>query len=565
MLTPTHHKMSKIIYDQFIPDDKVMISRTNFIKGSAAPDFIKSFKTYGHNIPESLDFVIDLINDLVSKKHHREDFGFKLGTITHFIADYACTYHANPVYIKRNIAEHLLYEYKIEQLKINPKMIMYTKKYIESFETLHVDLQSYFENHKHYKPDPKRDFIQAIQLIKRICDLVIFTYKKNHVIEERKLEHQQRVVIFSDTFYPQINGVSNTLYQYIKFLDFHHIPYILVSPKYKNNYHKVEKHMLIHRVPGIKLFFYKDNVIALPIFQKYKIYKMLDDFQPTIIHNMTEFSLGRFGKTYAQKRHIPFVTNFSTNFVEYLPYYNLGFLKPIAWHFFRKFHNQSQLTLCPSHTTKTLLEAHGFKHIALFGRGIEQELFSPTKYNHQLRINYAKENKQILLYVGRISKEKHIDTLIESYKQLIDQNIAVALVIVGDGPYLSELKQKSPSSIIFTGYKKHEDLQEIYASSDLFVFPSPSETLGNVVLEAMSSGLPVIGVNAGGVKENIIHGYNGYLCEVDNVKDMTLSIASILKNNKLKQTLKENALTFTKKKSWSFVFNKLMNNYHLLS
>lgn len=81
----------------------------------------------------------------------------------------------------------------------------------------------------------------------------------------------------------------------------------------------------------------------------------------------------------------------------------------------------------------------------------------------------------------------------------------------------------------------------------------------------MSSGLPVIGVNAGGVKENIIHGYNGYLCEVDNVKDMALTIASILKNNKLKQTLKENALTFTKKKSWSFVFNKLMNNYHLLS
>ncbi len=565
MLSPTHQKMATIIYDQFLPSDQEMISKSNFVKGSSAPDFIKSYKIYGHNILESRDFFIELVHVVIDTKHSRQDLGFLMGTVTHFIADYACTYHANPKYIEKNIAEHLLYEYKIEQVKVNPKTLLYSQKHIHSIDTLKEDLDALFELNKDNLPNPKRDLIQAILLMKRMCDLMIYEYKKRHIIEERKISNPPKIAIFTDTFYPQINGVSNTLYQYLKYLDFHHIPYILISPKYKENYMKVESHMSIERVGGIRLFFYKDSVISLPIFKKKKLYKILDEFKPTIIHNMTEFTLGHFGVKYAKKRGIPFVTNFSTNFVEYLPYYKLGFLKGFAWKFFRNFHNQSHMTFCPSNTTKLLLESKNFKHVELFGRGIEQELFSPDKFDLNLRQQISAENKYILLYVGRISKEKHLDTLIESYKLLSKDHKDIQLVIVGDGPYLHELKSKSPKDVIFPGYKTSKDLQSYYASSDLFVFPSPSETLGNVVLEAMSSGLPVVGVNAGGVKENIIPGYNGYLTEVDDIKEMAQTILMIKSNQYLSKQLKANALDFTKKKSWPNVFNKLLNKYQDLS
>lgn len=561
MLTPTHHKISRIIYDELLPNDHDLISRTQFIKGSAAPDFNKYYKTYGHNIPESLDFLMTLIHELLANKHHREAFGFKLGVITHYLADYACTYHANPVYMKKNIAEHLLYEYKIEQQKIQTKNISYHIKYIQSYETIKNDLYDFYLSHKHQKPNPKRDLHDALLLIKRVCDLLIYTYKKMYIIESRKLEHPPRIAIFTDTFYPQINGVSNTLYQYLKFLDFHHIPYLLISPKYKDDYVKVESHMSIYRVPGMRLFFYKDTVIALPRFFKKKIYHILDEFKPTIVHNMTEFSMGHFGATYAKKRHIPYVTNFSTNFVQYLPYYKLSFLKPIAWSYFRGFHNKSQMTFTPSHETKHLLESKGFKHVELFERGIEQELFSPKHYNQTLRAKLASHETFLLLYVGRISKEKHIDTLIEVYDKLREDSLPVELIVAGDGPYLNELKTKSHPSITFTGYQNQQALKEIYASSDLFVFPSPSETLGNVVLEAMSSGLPVIGVNAGGVKENIISGYNGYLCPVDDVDAITQKILELMLDKDKYHILQNNALAHTKKKTWSHVFTSLIQNY----
>lgn len=561
MLTPTHHKISRIIYDELLPNDHDLISRTQFIKGSAAPDFNKYYKTHGHNIPESLDFLMTLIHELLANKHHREAFGFKLGVITHYLADYACTYHANPAYIKKNIAEHLLYEYKIEQQKIQTKNISYHIKYIQSYETIKNDLYDFYLSHQHQKPNPKRDLHDALLLIKRVCDLLIYTYKKMYIIESRKLEHPPRIAIFTDTFYPQINGVSNTLYQYLKFLDFHHIPYLLISPKYKDDYIKVESHMSIYRVPGMRLFFYKDTVIALPKFFKKKIYHILDEFKPTIVHNMTEFSMGHFGATYAKKRHIPYVTNFSTNFVQYLPYYKLSFLKPIAWSYFRGFHNKSQVTFTPSHETKQLLESNGFKHVELFERGIEQELFSPKHYNQTLREKLASHETFLLLYVGRISKEKHIDTLIEVYDKLREDSFPVELIVAGDGPYLNELKTKSHPSITFTGYQNQQALKEIYASSDLFVFPSPSETLGNVVLEAMSSGLPVIGVNAGGVKENIISGYNGYLCPVDDVDAITQKILELMLDKDKYRVLKNNALAHTKKKTWSHVFTSLIQNY----
>lgn len=227
----------------------------------------------------------------------------------------------------------------------------------------------------------------------------------------------------------------------------------------------------------------------------------------------------------------------------------------------RRIHNQADLTVCPSHETKRMLESKGINQVGVWGRGIDFEQFQPLKDKNSIKMKYGIADKTMLLYVGRVSQEKNLDILLEAYGQLKKKHgDQLALVVTGGGPLLEELQEKH-RDIVFTGYLRGKDLTDIYASADIFTFPSTTETLGNVVLEAMASGVPVVGPAAGGLKDNIRDHCNGILVKPEDVDTFRDGIDRLIENPTIRKQLAHQARAFAKSKSWDRVFDSLIETY----
>lgn len=366
-----------------------------------------------------------------------------------------------------------------------------------------------------------------------------------------------KVAVFTDTFLPQINGVTNTLRKLREYYEKKNIEYLFFAP---DNEGELKSKNNVERYFGLKFFLYPECRLAIP--NIFRLNNSLSEFKPDVIHLMTEINMGITGLMYAKKHEIPVISNYSTNFCNYLKYYKLDIFEKQAWNYMRWFHNQNDLVICPTEQVRTMLHNHGIDNVDIFSRGIDAKAFSPEYRNIEFRKKYDIDNKIVLSFVGRVAAEKDMDILIESYKNVKNKySQKVALIITGGGPYLETCKKELPKDTIFTGFKKGKELSEIYASSDIFVFPSSTETFGNVVLEAMASGLPVIGADAGGVSEIISDGVNGIKFKQRNVLELTNSIFRLIENENLRNKLGENGRKTGLNRSWDKVFDKLVDNY----
>lgn len=363
-----------------------------------------------------------------------------------------------------------------------------------------------------------------------------------------------KIAFFSDTHLPQVNGVTRTIERLKSAMDQAGIEYRFFVPTEGD-----EKRSSVIPHFHLPLFLYPECKIAFPQYSVIK--QQLDDFEPDLIHVITPFPLGYMGYKYAKERGIPLVSSYHTNFVEYLRYYHLDALEPFYWKYFRWFHSQCALNLCPSKDTLRKLENQGIKNLKIWDRGIDPAQFSPSFRSDAFRKTNAPNDEILLLYVGRISIEKEIECLMEASKVLNVKNVKHKLIIVGDGPHLPVLIRKNYPNILFLGYKKGKELQEIYASSDLFLFASPTETYGNVILEAMASGLPVIAVNEGGITENLYSNYNGFAVARGDSKEMAHQVEHLVNSPEDYNRIRENALGYSKGKSWDQVFRNLFLNY----
>jgi glycosyltransferase involved in cell wall biosynthesis len=560
MIKKTHEFLAKIIYDNLPDNQKRLISVKHFLKGSIYPDIYLPYRLMQHDYKGSFNLVMSLINSIILNKHSKKDLGFKLGIISHFLADYTCAYHSNTAYKYKHYA-HRLYELRIHsylsELSLNesPK--------IESLKSIKSDIEFYLEYNqvKDVLANPKRDLHHAFSLASSLVSLVL----EEHSISLNRNSFantiSQRVVIFSDTYFPHVNGVSNTLFQYLQFLKKTRQPYLLISPKYKSIYWDKELGFNIHKVKSIKFPFYPTAKVPLP--NKKKLKRILDDFKPDIIHCMTEFSLGYFGMRYAKSHNIPIVSNFSSYFDRGLKHYKIGFLKRPLNNYLKWFHNKADLTTCPSEVTKDYLLDTGIYPVKVFTRGVDRNVFSPNYKSQELRKNWDAEDKTVFLYVGRISGEKDIYVLCQAYKYLSDEiKSRTKLVVTGDGPILKKLIKTYPE-IIFTGQKTQEELSKHYASADVFVFPSSSETFGNVCLEAMSSGLPAIVVDQGGVKTFVKDGVNGLVVKPKDSEEFQNALLVMAINKKLRLALAKKALETAKERTWEDVFSKLQFDYNI--
>jgi glycosyltransferase involved in cell wall biosynthesis len=366
-----------------------------------------------------------------------------------------------------------------------------------------------------------------------------------------------KIAIFTDTFYPEINGVARTLKRFTDYLHAQNISFQVFAPKTTSNEYVTDH---IHRFQSLSFFLYPECRLALPNLLQIK--EELQKFSPDLIHVATPFNMGLCGVYYAKKRNIPLVGSYHTDFDHYLHYYDLQFLSKLVWGYMHWFHGPFQKIFVPSTTTLQQLKSRNFHNLEIWPRGVDCHLFHPHYDKKTVREKYRITKKYLLSYVGRLAPEKDVNTLLAVTKSIpLEINKNIQWLFVGDGPLREELERKAPENVTFTGYLKGNELAEIYCSSDLFVFPSPTETFGNVVLEALASRTPVIGANSGGVK-NIIHdGITGTLCEPGEVLSFTNSIIHLLSHDSLRWQMGLEGRKFAFSQQWNLIFDSLLMQY----
>ncbi|MCZ0702292.1 glycosyltransferase involved in cell wall biosynthesis [Natronobacillus azotifigens] len=367
-----------------------------------------------------------------------------------------------------------------------------------------------------------------------------------------------RIAIFSDTYTPEVNGVARTLKRYTDYLEKVGIEYKLFVPESRTPNPTVPQ---VERFTSIPFALYPECRIALP--NPLSINETLKTFRPTLIHVLTPFNLGIYGAHYGKKNNIPMVASYHTNFDDYLTYYHLQFMKKWIWKYMTWFHRPFEKVYVPSPSTKAkLLSKRMHPNIDIWGRGVDAIQFSPEKKSDKIRMKYQIQEKNIVLYVGRLSPEKDIDIVFDTFHSLPKElKKSTHLVIVGDGPLYQTLSTDHCKQITFTGFLEREELAEMYASTDVFLFPSPTETFGNVVLEAQASGLPVIGANAGGVQHLLQDNQNGFLCKPKSVNDFVTKTTTLLTNDQLRQDIGKKARAFALEQSWNRIFDRLIASF----
>lgn len=365
-----------------------------------------------------------------------------------------------------------------------------------------------------------------------------------------------KIAIFTDTYYPETNGVSKTLQRLVLFLKDHGHLVKVVAPAY-DTMELTDDYLLL---PGKPLSFYPACQVVFP--KMSVIEDEMESFSPELIHLATPAGIGLTGRKYALNKGIPLVASYHTNFDQYLVHYGLDILEPFYWMYLRWFHGVCRRNFCPSLPTLKKLEDNGFRNLLVWGRGIDSENFNPKFRSDSLRASWGGLGKKILLYVGRLAKEKNVGILFEAY-DLLDEATKkqVIIVIVGQGPDSERLKAIGPDNTIFTGMLSGELLSQAYASCDIFTFTSATETFGNVILEAFASGLPVISPRAGGVLESLREGDNAFGYEPGDRKGFAINIERLVKDDSLRLGMSQRARQFALERSWDDIFTRLVNHY----
>jgi glycosyltransferase involved in cell wall biosynthesis len=322
-----------------------------------------------------------------------------------------------------------------------------------------------------------------------------------------------RIALFTETFVPKVDGIVTTLCQTVRQLrSLGHEVLIFAPDGGPAEFEGC-------RVVGIRGYafpFYPELRLALP---HASLRRTLEEFRPDVIHAAEPVLLGIAALYYAGGHdggglRVPLLVSYHTDLPKYLAYYRLRFLEPHIWRMLRLRHQRATVTLCTSHTMVRELEEHGIPRVALWPGGVDTERFHPNRRSEAMRARLTQGHPEspLLLYVGRLSPEKEIERLVPVLKALPGARLA----LVGGGPHRRELERHFAGlPVLFAGFLEGDELAEAFASSDVFLMPSRTETLGLVVLEAMASGVPVVAARAGGIPEMIEEGVSGFLFDTE--------------------------------------------------
>lgn len=313
----------------------------------------------------------------------------------------------------------------------------------------------------------------------------------------------------------------------------------------------------IIQVPSVIFLLYRDYRFPIPGIANFE--KQLDQFKPDLIHLHSPDPSAWSALNYAKKNDIPIMATHHTDFCQYLPYYHLDFFRHFVWYLLRKLYTQLKIVTTPSRVMGDELFNHKIPNVRVLPWGVEPDRFNPSFRSKELREKILQGKKLILLCVCRLTWEKDLHILAQAYHLLKQRNENFVLVIAGDGPARKRLESMIPQAL-FTGHLDGKQLSQLYASADIFVFPSTTETFGNVTLEAMASGLVPVVADAGGSKY-LVNDKNGFLTKPKDPDDIADKVSILLENEQIRDEMRSSALAFSKAFTWEKAFSMLLKMY----
>lgn len=368
-----------------------------------------------------------------------------------------------------------------------------------------------------------------------------------------------KIAFFTETFLPKVDGIVTRLTRTVEQLVIAGDEVLVFCPEGAPSSFAGAR---IVGVPAMPLPLYPELKLALP---RPAVSDALDQFQPDLVHVVNPAVLGLGGIWLAKTRELPLVASYHTHLPKYLEHYGMGMLEPLLWELLKAAHNQAQLNLCTSTAMVEELRSHGIQHTALWQRGVDTNLFCPERARPEIRkrlLGPHSDSDALLLYVGRLSAEKQIERI----RPVLDAVPNARLALVGDGPHRQQLEKVfAGTATTFVGYLGGEELAGAYASADAFLFPSSTETLGLVLLEAMAAGSPVVAARRGGIPDIVTDGVNGCLYEPDGADDGAASLIAaakrVLGNNAERQLLRQKARSEAERWDWAGATKQLRNYY----
>lgn len=312
-----------------------------------------------------------------------------------------------------------------------------------------------------------------------------------------------RYAIVTETYPPEVNGVALTVQSLQTGLQARGHDVGLVRPRRPDDGHAQHSVIL---APGIPLPRYAGLRVGLPC-----VRRLMDawrDTPPNAVYIATEGPLGWSAMRAARRLRIPVATGFHTRFDTYMADYGLPWMRPVAMRWMRRFHNQAQATLVPTRALRDFLLGQGFGDVRVLQRAVDNSLFDRARRDAGIRVAWGAGDAPVMIHVGRIAAEKNLALAVRAFRALQRAEPGARYVWIGDGPMREALARDNPD-FIFLGIQRGESLARLFASADLFAFPSTSETFGNVTLEAMASGVPTIAFDYGAAHEHLRDGLHG--------------------------------------------------------
>lgn len=356
-----------------------------------------------------------------------------------------------------------------------------------------------------------------------------------------------RIAFVTETFLPATDGVVSRLRHTLEELAGIGDDTFVVAPKYPEGGPDDYAGAPVYRVPGVPFPPYPQIRLSLA---HPGVGRALRRFRPDVIHTVNPFVLGTGGIYYARRLDVPLVASYHTHVATYARYYGLRFLAgPGRW-YTRQLHNRAEINLCTSRATMDLLLAEGIKRLHLWPQGVDSRRFSPQKASGawRERLSGGHPGERLLLYVGRLGPEKGIERLAAVTREVPGSRLA----IVGDGPARPNLERTfAGTPTVFTGLLQGEDLAAAYASTDVFLFPSTTETLGMAMIEALASGLPVVAARSGASHEVVTDGESGILYEKDSTAALVATVRRLLSDDGLREALSRGARSAAERRDWA--------------
>jgi phosphatidylinositol alpha 1,6-mannosyltransferase len=363
-----------------------------------------------------------------------------------------------------------------------------------------------------------------------------------------------RVAIVTESFLPQVNGVTNSVLRVVEHLHDRGHQALIIAPGVGPERYL---HARVLRVRAVDLPVITSLPVGVPT---PRVHTALAEFEPDVVHLASPFVLGAGGLWAARRLGVPTVAVYQTDVAGFAAAYGLARGARAAWRWIRRLHTGADRTLAPSSAAVRALVEHGVPRVYRWGRGVDTRLFDPARVDHQLRARLAPNGELLVGYVGRLAPEKRVRRL-----AALTGTPGVRVVVVGDGPDEAELRERLPGAA-FLGFRSGTELAAAYASLDVFVHTGPHETFCQALQEALASGVPVLAPDAGGPRDLVDHGRTGFLLPAHDDDRFAAALRStveyLMGDAALRQRMAVAARSAVLGRTWPAVCEELVGHYH---